>query len=101
MGTLAELSRFIAIIERHCDNGASEIGETRGTSSNTGSLLTKRNEPEKETNRNSGLDGRRGDWCYVVYPHQTRRDSPWSGLARRGGPDAPLSEAVGICPPRP
>lgn len=101
MGTLAELSRFIVIIERHCDNVASEIGETRGTSSNTGSLLTKQNETENETNRDSGLGGRRGDWCYVVYPYQTRRDSPWSKFARRGGPDAPLSEAVGICPPRP
>ncbi len=69
MDTLAELSRFIAIIEWHCDNVASEIGETRGTSSNTGSLLTKRNETEIETNRNSGLSGRRGDWCYLVYPH--------------------------------
>ncbi len=101
MGTLAELSRFIAIIERHCDNVASEIDETRGTYVNTGSLLTKRNETENETNRNSGLGGRRGDWCYVVYPYQTRRDSPWSKFARRGSPNAPLSEAVGICPPRP
>ncbi len=101
MGTLAEQSCFIAIIKRHCDNTASEIDETRGTSSNTGSLLTKRNEKENEINRNSGLGGRRGDWCYMVYPDQTRHDSPWSKFARRRGPNASLSEAVGVCLPRP